>query len=847
MRTLYEIGLLRLDAGARVLTHAGEPVALGARAVAVLSALVSRAGEYVSKSEIMDAVWPGLLVEDANLAVQISAIRRAVARVPGGEDWIETLARRGYRFVGPVSRVAGRPSDAPVRLDRKRTNLPQVLTSFVGREREVAQIKRLLPTTRLLTLTGTGGIGKTRLALQAALEVLDAYRDGVWFVDLAPLTDPALVPSALAQVLEVKEAVGQPLTQTICEHLSGKALLLVLDNCEHLLGASADLTDALLRGTAQVTVIATSRETMHVSAEHTFTVGALPLPDSGADASTIASADAVKLFVDRARQHRPRFDLQEQRARAVAKICVRLDGIPLALELAATRMAVLPVEEIERLLDQRFRLLTRGGGELPRQQTLRAMIDWSYELLDAAEQQLFARLSVFAGGWMLEAATKICAVEPAAADGVAYPLIALIDKSLVIADEDGDRYRMLETVREYAREKLAESGSAESTAQRHRDYFLVLAKESRPKLAGAEQLMWLQRLEQEHDNLRAGLGWSLEEQGSTGGLVLCGELQTFWWMRGYVSEAREWCAQILGKKGAEAPTRARAIVLNGAGVLAYYQGDFHSAHALNMEGLAISQKLGDSIGMSSALINLGNIACDQGEFVSGKTFYERGLAIMRERNDRQGMATALMNLGTLAWDLGDRESAPALFEESLMVMRELNNQGGASYALHSLGRVAYAQGDFPAAAARHEEGLSIGRALGDRGSIAHGLNYLGAVAREQGDYHAAKAHFVECLTIQRELGDKLGVAYGLEGLASVVSRLGEPMTGARIWGAAERLREEIGSPLLPINKVEYGPNVAIGRALAGDDIAFAHAWAEGRALTLEQAVELALHESAGRR
>lgn len=483
MRKVYKIGPFLLDPEARVLTHEGAAVALGARAVAVLTALVSRANEPVQKSAILDAAWPGLVVEEANLAVQISAIRRALARVPGGEGWIETLARRGYRFVGPVVESAGQRV-TPIARDRKRTNLPEQLTSFVGRERELAEIKQFLPETRLLTVTGTGGIGKTRLTQQAAIEVFDAYRDGVWFVDLAPLRDPALVPSALAQVLQVKESAGQPLVSALCNHLRTKEILLILDNCEQVLDACARLTETLLREAGQVTVMATSREPLHVAAEHTHPLAALPLPDPKADAPSIARCDAVQLFVERARQHRPHFDLQEQRARAVAQICVRLDGIPLALELAAARVAVLPVEQIVRLLDQRFRLLTSGSRELPRHQTLRAMIDWSYELLDEAEKALFARLSVFSGGWTLAAAEAVCGGDSIAKDEVVYVLIGLIEQSLVIADEDGDRYRMLETVREYAREKLTSSGKTEAVIQRHRDFYLALAEETEPNRAG---------------------------------------------------------------------------------------------------------------------------------------------------------------------------------------------------------------------------------------------------------------------------------------------------------------------------------------------------------------------------
>src|SRR5690242_7139698 len=349
---VYELGPFRLDPDARVLTRDGVATSLGARGVAVLTVLVSHADKYVQKADIIDAAWPDVVVEDANLAVQISAIRRALASVPGGEAWVETLARRGYRFVGPVAEIErGRSLAAPA--ERERSNLPESLQSFIGRERELTEIKQLLTRTRLLTITGTGGIGKTRLALQATAEVRDAYRDGTWFVDLAPLVDPGLVAGALAQVLGVKESSGQSLVTTLSDHCRSVNLLVVLDNCEHVLDACARLAETVVRESSGTAFVATSREPLRVGAERAYPLGALPLPDLRGDAQSIARSDSVRLFVDRARQHRPRFDLDKQRARAVAQICVRLDGIPLALELAAARMAVLPVEQIERLLDQR--------------------------------------------------------------------------------------------------------------------------------------------------------------------------------------------------------------------------------------------------------------------------------------------------------------------------------------------------------------------------------------------------------------------------------------------------------------------------------------------------------------
>jgi predicted ATPase/DNA-binding winged helix-turn-helix (wHTH) protein/Tfp pilus assembly protein PilF len=883
MRKLYEIGELRLDPEAGVLTRAGEPVALGARAVAVLTALVSRANEYVPKAEIMDAAWPGLVVEEANLAVQISAIRRALAQA-GGDRWIETLARRGYRFVGPVVVIAGGKPEAPMSVDRKRSNLPQVLTSFVGREREIAEIKRLLPTTRLLTLTGTGGIGKTRLAVQAAAEVLDAYRDGVWFVDLAPLTDPARVPSALAQVLGVKESAGSPLLRTLCDYLRAKQLLLVLDNCEHLLGACADLIDTLLRETARVNVFATSRESLRVAAECTYPVNVLPLPDPKAAATTIARSDAVQLFVDRARQHRPSFDLQEQRAGAVAAICVRLDGIPLALELAAARVAVLPVDQIVRLLDQRFRLLTSGNRELPRQQTLRAMLDWSYELLDATEQQLFAKLSVFAGGWTIAAAETVGAGETIARDDVVYLLIALIEKSLVVADEDGDRYRMLETVREYARERMAASGLAGAVRERHRDFFLALAEEAKPELAGAAQAEWLQRLEAEHDNLRSAIEWSVAEAGSGKCLRLCSALQQFWITRGHFSEGRQWCATALDKAQDETVALERAMVLNTSGTLAHYLGDDTAARPLHEESLATMRKLRDRRGIGNALHSLGNVALDKCEFASAQTLYEESLAIRRELGDLVGIAHLLHNLGLVAYDQGDYPAARALYEEALAIQRDLGDKGGISFALHNLAMVAFVQGDVAFGRSLYEESLAIKRELGDMRGIANTLNNLGMAADQRGDHVAARALYEESLAIKRDLGDKRGTANtlnnlgmvalelgdlaaaraqneeslairrelmdrwgitnSLEGLAAIIAASGNSPRAARIWGAAERLRKENGSPRPPNEQPAYDRHVAAARNGSGDGAAFDRAWQEGHALTLEQAMELALEKSA---
>jgi non-specific serine/threonine protein kinase len=834
---------LQLDVDAQVLIHDGAAVALGRRAVAVLTVLVSRANEFVEKSAILDAAWPGVVVEESNLAVQISAIRRALARVGGG-GWIETLARRGYRFVGPVAEIAIRPpASAPAA--RQRTNLPELPTSFVGRERELAEIREHLPKLRLLTLTGTGGIGKTRLAHQAGVEMLDRYRDGVWFIDLAPLADPALVPSALAQVLQLKELSDQSLLDSLCSSLRTCDTLLILDNCEHVLDGCARLVAALLRATTQVTVIATSREPLHLSGESVHPLGPLPLPDPKADARTIASADAVRLFVERARQRRPGFELLVKQARAVAEICVRLDGIPLAVELAAARVAVLPVEEILRLLGQRFRLLTNGSRGLPRHQTLRALIDWSFELLDNAEKSLFARLAVFAGGWTLDAASEVCSGEPIAKEDVVYVLIGLVEQSLVVADDHGDRYRMLETVREYAHEKLVIGGDADAVRIRHRDFFLAFAANAEDHLAGPEQAAWLQRLENEHDNLRSALEHCLAS-ASDAGRRLCGALHWFWIMRGYRAEGLDWCVRALGSGGGDGHTSERAMALHAAGILAYHLGDFPAARAYHEDSLSSARTLDDRTGIARATISLGNLRLRQGDVAAAKVLCEEGLAISRTLNDPRLTLQSLNGLGNVAAAMSELPKARSLYEESLAIARQRDDRVRIAILLNNLGYMAFQQGQYSTSRARHEESLAIRRELKDPGGIAFSLSGLADVALEQGDYSSAGEFLRDAFSIRRELGDKMGIAELLEKQAALIGAMGNALRAAHIGGSAQRLREEIGSPLETEERLRHERHMAGARAALGDDAAFNRAWVEGRAMSPEQAIEISLDAAVAR-
>jgi predicted ATPase/class 3 adenylate cyclase len=733
-------------------------------------------------------------------------------------------------------------------LEATPNNLPQQATSFIGREKELAELKRLLAGTRLVTLTGSGGCGKTRLSLQVAADSLERFPDGVWLVELAALADAGLVVQTVSSVLGLKEEPGKPLVHTLGAHLKDRRLLLLLDNCEHLLDGCAALADTLVRQCPHLTMLASSREALGIGGEQAYRVPSLSLPDpkQAQTPAAVAPFESVRLFTERALLARPDFRVTNQNAATLASICNRLDGIPLAIELAAARVRSLSVEELNRKLDERFRILTGGSRTaLPRQQTLRSLIDWSYDLLHEPEKLLLQRLSVFVGGWTLAAAEPVCAGEGVAVAEVLDLMTSLVDKSLVVVDQNSEpyRYRLLETVRQYARERLLESGSSEAVRERHRDCFLALAEEAESKLTGTEQAAWLRRLEGEHDNLRSALESSLVVAGEGTGLRLCGALQRFWRTRGHISEGREWCARVLGKVEVEDQTPERAKVLNNAGILAFYQSDLLAARAQHEECLAIRRRLGDRSGIAGSLLNLGNVARGQGDYPAARAFIEESLAIERELGNRRGVARSLNNLGNVVLDQGGYALAQELHLETLAIWRELGDLGDTGSSLINLGLLAYYQGDYPAAKGLNQEALAIMRELGNRRRIAGLLNNLGSVVREEGDLAAARGLYSESLMICRELGDRRGIADALDGLASVVAALCSSLHAARMWGAAERLREEIGSPLAPIERQHYDRRVAVARTTLGDDAAFDRARQEGRALTLEQAIELAMDET----
>ena len=697
-------------------------------------------------------------------------------------------------------------------------NLPQQTTSFIGRDQEITAVTALMQKSRLVTLVGSGGAGKTRLSLQVAADLLDGDGDGTWLVELAPLSEPALVPQAVAQVLGIKEQAGQPTVCTLVDALKTKQLLLVLDNCEHLLPACAALASDILRACPDIHILASSREALNIPGEQTYRIPSLSLPDPQRPqtAQTVSQYEAVILFLQRAQAVQPSFIVTEANAPEVAQVCRRLDGIPLAIELAAARVRSLTVAQIMARLDDQFRLLTGGNRTaLPRQQTLRALIDWSYDLLTEGEKTLLGRLSVFAGGWTLSAAETVCSEMGVDDFEVLDLLTSLVDKSLVVYEPlvvyeagagSAGRYRLLETVRQYARDRLAEGSASEAAGGRHAAWSLALAEQAEPQLTGPEQAAWMGRLEMEHDNLRAGLSWYRQQaNGAASNLRFSGALGWFWSVRGHFTEGRQWLEQALEQAGEPNGTESR-------------------------KDLAVRAK---------AFHWSGTLASRQGDDAVARALIEAGLTIYRRIGNRRGITYSLGSLGLIASGQGDYAAAQSLLGESLTLWRRLGDQAGTAAALNCLGLVAFLQADYAAARTLSAESLTIRRRLGDQRGMAHSLINLGNTASGQGDYAAAQSLLEESLMLFRELADRWGIAESLESMGGVAHGQNRSSRAAWLFGAAAALRETIRIPLAPAEQEVIDKRVASVRERLGAE-AFNAAWEEGEAMTLEQAVEYAL-------
>jgi predicted ATPase/class 3 adenylate cyclase len=712
-------------------------------------------------------------------------------------------------------------------LDALPNNLPLQLTSFVGRERELAAVADLLARHRLVTLTGPGGSGKTRLALHVAADLLPGYPDGVWLAELAPLVAAEQVPQAVAQAVGVREEPGRPLPATLAEALRPKRLLLVLDNCEHLLDPCARLADALLRTCPHLTILATSREALGIAGETAWRVPSLVLPDAAhpPPVTALTQYEAVRLFVDRAVAAQPAFRVTDANAPAVAQVCARLDGIPLAIELAAARVRVLPVEQLLGRLEDRFRLLTGGSRTaLERHQTLQAAVDWSHDLLTAPEQALFAQLAVFAGGWTLEAAEAVCVGEGIEAWEVLDLLTRLADKSLAAADEQPGgtaRYRLLETLRQYAQQKLAARGGAAAVRRRHAAHYLALAEGevrtlgplgSGPGLRGAAKEAWLARLDADHDNLRAALRWLVEEGNAAAALPAVKALTWDWWVAcGFLGEARAWLEAVLALPSAAPGTAARAWLLRSAAIIAGRQRDVAWMRTLGAESLAIFRALNDRYGMTQALRQLRHAAFEAGDLAAVDAICADELAVLRELEASDGVvlpairANVLRTQGDAARQHGHLAAAQRLYEESLALYRQAG--GGSGFQPPRL------------------------------------LHRLGLLAVERGAPATARALLRESLEALVRLGYRGLVPGLLEAFAALAAAEGQHPRTLSLAGAADALREAVGERPLLAEQVDLKAPLAAARQALGESAAAA-AWAAGRAMSPEQAVAYALGDAA---
>jgi predicted ATPase len=786
----------------RVLLVRGRPMAVGSRAFDLLLVLAQRHERLVGKQELLDLVWPGLVVEEHNIATQVSTLRKLLG--PGA---ITTLPGYGYRFTAVRSPVPDAavvplpPAPAPLR-----HNLPEPRTRFIGREAALADLARLLPSTRLLTLTGIGGCGKTRLALQFAQQQRPAFADGVWFVDLAPLKEGDRVVSACAEVLGLREEGDTPLLQRLLEHLATRSTLLLLDNCEHVIDGVAVAVDALLScraGSGEsrlpgasptgTVILATSREGLGMAGEQIYPVRSLSLPQTG-DLSSVQAAESVRVFVDRARLACPDFEVGPDNAAAVVEICRRLDGIALAIELAAARVPMLPVAEIAVRLDDRFRLLTGGSRALPRHQTLHAAMQWSHEQLAPPEQRLLRRMSVFAGGWTLQAAAEVA---PTADEYEALALLtALHDKSLIAVDATGaggqPRYRMLETVRQYAMERLHDCGEGEDARSRHAACFIAWAEAARPQVLGPDQDLWISRFRQEQENLIAALSWCSEGPVDAQWGLRLAAATNFYWIWNGVEQGYRLTRAAIDHDRAAADTPARISALCAAAQLSLFRGRYAESLDLAQAALAAARRLGTPDSLAQAFAQVGSALNTQGRTDEALQCHEEALALTRQLGDAKRLSRLLNGLAEARRSAGQLDEAERHYREALAVARGQSDRLGAIVMLNNLIRVQVAKG-------RPEPARELAR---------------------------------ECLPLAR--GQKVGVDL-LEASVGVAAGLDEHDWAARFWGAADQTLKAWGYKHQPVDIEHTAPLIARSRQALGD-AAFVTAEATGRAWDFDAAM-----------
>ncbi|HSR20399.1 MAG TPA: adenylate/guanylate cyclase domain-containing protein [Anaerolineales bacterium] len=736
----------------------------------------------------------------------------------------------------------------PVRsVDAFPNNLPVQITSFVGRERELEQARERLASTHLLTLIGPGGTGKTRLSLQLAAEVLPSYPDGVWVAELASVADPALVTRTVATAFGLRDQQGMPIDELLIDFLREKSLLLVIDNCEHLVDACAQLIERLLLACANLKILASSREALGIAGEAVYRVPSLGLPNtSDGTLESVGQSESVQLFSERAFAANPQFTLSAQNAPAVAQIVRRLDGIPLALELAAARLTTFSAEQVAARLDDRFRLLTGGSRTaLPRQQTLRALIDWSYDLLGEGERSLFRRFAVFAGGCTYEAIEQVCSQLD-----VLDLLTQLVNKSLVaVEEEDGEtRYRLLETIRQYARDKLVELGEAEEARRAHFGFFMKYVQLAAPKLGTAEALIWIRRLDTENDNIRAALEWGIQnELGAT--LQLFPDLVWFWNRRGHEEEGRNFITAAMeraeqlpvaeGEAGVEW-VKAMGAAWNSAGALAYSQGDNERGIVYARRAVELARRSGDNRGLTLALGFLGSSLLFVQKYAEAMPYLEEAVSAGREADDRAiiGMPLAMLGRTLLLRDPGSAV-AREYVAQGAALMQESGDRWFTAMSLLALAITTMLSGDHEGARRQLNSLTPLFEELGDRHRGNMVRSELAHIDRREGQLQKAESAYRETIAEWKRLGHRAAVAHQLECFAILAQTSEDGRRAAQLYGAAEALRQRIGIAMTPAEKTEY--DVQIDRLKAGmQPKDFSAAWAAGRAMSLEHAVAFAL-------
>jgi predicted ATPase/transcriptional regulator with XRE-family HTH domain len=734
-----------------------------------------------------------------------------------------------------------------------RTNLPLAATSFVARVGEMERVKDRLRDSRLLTLSGSGGCGKTRLALEVARQLVGEFSDGVWLVDLGPLGDASLVSQAVATTLGIRDEPGRPVLDALADFLHSRHLLLILDNCEHLIDASAEVVDTLLRSCARVRLLATSRELLGVAGEATWRVASLSIVDpqkrtkSGGDlAERVLASESGRLFVDRAQLAAPSFELTAQNASAVAQVCQRLDGIPLAIELAAARLSMLSVDQIAARLDQRFRLLTGGNRTaVRRQQTLQATIDWSYRLLAEEERTLVRRLAVFAGSWSLEAAEALGADAVPQHLDVFELLSRLVAKSMVLVEEPPEhepsvvRYRFLETIREYAEEKLVEAAEADLARTMHRDWYLRVAEQALDGMEGADQKRWWDRLELEHDNLRVALTWSAADPTDSGVLLrLAALLGRFWQDRGFVSEGIGWLEMALARSEST-PSSARARALNWLGHLESFNGNVDRACPLLEDSITHARAVKDRRVLSMALRHLSGAVLTMGDQVRARRLIEEAVAVSREEGYKREIAWNLRTLAEILGTAGYWESVEPLLLESIAVGRQSGDITPVLISTGALARLYMMRGDLARARRICEEALAVARKVDLKLPVAEQLVImLGDLALAERDWEVADGWYRQALSAG-SVTARAWVARALRHYAAMCAARGDTRGAVRIFGATS----SVHAPPLPIFSLAdaEGAIVAGARLALGED-EFSMAWAEGQSLTLEQVTAEILSE-----